>query len=933
MLLGVLSGAARAQEVLTNTTFESGTVAPWFGSGSAQLQIDPRGRNGGNALLVTNRTATWNGANQDIQGSFQSGVEYEFSAWVRVFDFGPREVYLTMFISDGLGDRFLRLAGGEVPASSWQQIAGTRTIELVEPVSTVRFYVEGPPANVSFLVDDASVRPLGTPAWKIRANADIDTYRERDLIVRVVDQDGSEVTNAQVAIEQQNRDFRFGSAVSVFQLGNANYRQFFLDHFNMATPENAWKWPQIEFAQGSANYTNADQFFNFCIDNDIRIHGHNVVWSVEERVPQWVRNLQTPQEVQAAVDNRVAAMVGRYGGLVDAWDVNNEMLHGSFFQDRLGQQFRAQLFADVAAVDPFPGLFVNDFNIITEFSRLNDYIQQIQGLLNQGAPVTGIGVQGHYGQPVQPDDLRSKLDTLAQFGLPIRVTEYDYARDGASDLERADSLEAMYRVAFSHPAVEAISLWGFWAGAHWRGEDAALVELDWTVNPVGERLGQLLDEWWTNESGFVDPSGEYRLRAFHGTHRVTVSAPGTGGPVTVDVPLEPGSGAQTVVVQVTRTPCNLADVAAPFGSLDMADLLTIVLGVDAGDPAFDANGDLSVDFFDTLAYLAAFDAGCDAAQLPVPFRWEASGELILPPSDPQRPVVAIKDPSVVFHDGRWHIIATVARATGWQLVYLSFESWAEANDATPYFLDTVNPGLAGYRAAPQVFWFEPHQKWYLIYQSQQPTYSTTDDISDPSSWTAPRDFFNGKPASAPDLWIDYFVICDDTHAYLFFTGDDGRLYRSRTDIDSFPMGMSDPVIVLEDPNPFNLWEGSAHYKVKGTNQYLTLVEAIGPTGARFYRSWTSDRLDGDWTPLADTWENPFAGVNNVTFAPGVQPWTEDISHGELIRSNPDQTMTIDPANLRLLFQGREPTNQQIDYLLLPYRLGILTALPPDDGTP
>jgi GH35 family endo-1,4-beta-xylanase/beta-xylosidase/enterochelin esterase-like enzyme len=308
-----------------------------------------------------------------------------------------------------------------------------------------------------------------------------------------------------------------------------------------------------------------------------------------------------------------------------------------------------------------------------------------------------------------------------------------------------------------------------------------------------------------------------------------------------------------------------------------------------------------------------------------PFRWESSGELILPPEDPDRPVVAIKDPSVVYHDGKWNVIATVARpATGWQMVYLSFEDWADANDATPYFMDVVNPRLRGYHCAPQVFWFEPHQKWYLIFQSQQPQYSTTDDISDPSSWSTPRDFFDGKPATAPELWIDYFIICDDTHAYLFFTGDNGKLYRSRTRLADFPNGMSEPVVVLDDPNRFNLFEGSAHYKLKGTDTYLTIIEAIGPGGRRWYRAWTSDRLDGDWTPLADTWGTPFASIENITFADGVEKWTDDVSHGELLRESPDQTMTVDPNNLRFLYQGQELPTEPLEYIELPYRIGLLT---------
>jgi hypothetical protein len=315
-------------------------------------------------------------------------------------------------------------------------------------------------------------------------------------------------------------------------------------------------------------------------------------------------------------------------------------------------------------------------------------------------------------------------------------------------------------------------------------------------------------------------------------------------------------------------------------------------------------------------------AAAQALPLAGPFKWTSSGVLISPVSDETHRIVSVKDPTVVFFEGRWHVYATTANERGqWSMVYLSFKDWSEAASAKPYYMDQ-NPHLRGYHCAPQVFYFRPHKKWYLIYQSQHPQYSTTDDISKPETWSRPESFFVGRPAGLPRLPIDYWIICDDTHAYLFFTGDDGNMYRSRTTIEDFPKGMSNPEIAIQETRDI-LFEGSMTYRIKGTDKYLTLVEALSPD--RYYRAFTADRLDGKWTPMpeADTWRKPFAGIHNVTFEEGVAPWTRDISHGELIRDGYDQRMIIDPDNLQLLYQGRDP-KIRAGYALLPYRIGLLT---------
>src|SRR5207302_4426548 len=107
--------------------------------------------------------------------------------------------------------------------------------------------------------------------------------------------------------------------------------------------------------------------------------------------------------------------------------------------------------------------------------------------------------------------------------------------------------------------------------------------------------------------------------------------------------------------------------------------------------------------------------------------------------------------------------------------------------------------------------------------------------------------------------------------------------------------------------------------------YLLLVEAIGSDGRRYFRSWTSTSLAGTWTGLADREADPFARSTNVTF--DGTPWTNDISHGEMIRDGIDQTLTIDPHHLRYLYQGVDPA-ANVPYNSLPWRLGLLTETRP-----
>jgi len=278
---------------------------------------------------------------------------------------------------------------------------------------------------------------------------------------------------------------------------------------------------------------------------------------------------------------------------------------------------------------------------------------------------------------------------------------------------------------------------------------------------------------------------------------------------------------------------------------------------------------------------------------------------------------------VVNYNGHWHVFASTAVSAGYSLVYFNFTDWSQAGAASFYYLDQSGIGT-GYRAAPQIFYFAPQGLWYLVYQNGNAAYSTNPDISNPKGWSAPRTFYSAMPTTIKNNigngnWVDMWVICDSANCHLFSSDDNGHLYRSQTSLANFPNGMGEPVIAMQDSNIYSLFEASNVYRAG--NSYLLIVEAIGSDGNRYFRSWTSSSLSGSWQSLANTESNPFARSSNVAFSG--TPWTKDISHGEMLRSGTDQTLTISPCNLRYLYQGRDP-NSSGDYNSLPWRLGLLT---------
>ncbi len=155
-------------------------------------------------------------------------------------------------------------------------------------------------------------------------------------------------------------------------------------------------------------------------------------------VPKYVA--ASKQEFYDSLRSHIHTVVNRYKDVIYCWDVVNEAMsdannidasyEDSFRKSQAyqlcGDEFIKNAFIWAHEADPKAGLFYNDYSAWTPSKRTYIY-NMVKKLQSEGAPITGIGMQGHYNIYDNPtlEDFETAIKMYLELVDDLQITEFD----------------------------------------------------------------------------------------------------------------------------------------------------------------------------------------------------------------------------------------------------------------------------------------------------------------------------------------------------------------------------------------------------------------------------------------------------------------------------------------------------------------------------
>jgi len=265
--------------------------------------------------------------------------------------------------------------------------------------------------------------------------------------------------------EAQRRNVLIGSgAINPSYLDDPQFATVLAEQFESLSPENELKWSFIHPTRDHYNWETIDRLVEFAEEHDMVVKAHGLI--SRSFNPDYLVNLTDPSAFRAVMTEHFEAIMHRYCGKLDRWDVVTEALEtqGSSlevndFYKVLGSGYVAEAFRIAHAADPQAKLFINENLVETIPEKRQGLYDLVTGLVADGVPLHGVALQMHITEVAPtPGVITAIVESYTALGLEVTIAEMDAHTLNATlqtEIYGAvvkESLEA---------GITEISFWGF----------------------------------------------------------------------------------------------------------------------------------------------------------------------------------------------------------------------------------------------------------------------------------------------------------------------------------------------------------------------------------------------------------------------------------------------------------------------------------------
>ena len=299
---------------------------------------------------------------------------------------------------------------------------------------------------------------------------------------------------------QPRSGLEFGTSAATGQLDDANYSRLVDTQSGLVLTEDDLLWYRLRPSPEAAlDFSYADAFFQPADKHRQRVVGAHLGWDegFGDGCTTEALNGLTSRRAHALLFDTLEETVRRYRNRAASWIVANEATGPAGndglrtdvpWYNTLGPGYVAEAFHRARSQDDKAVLILNEYGFETVDAEGNDqierqlaFLQVLDSLLNDSAPVDAVGIQAHllaedFADRFDANQYRNFLSSLADRGVKVLVTELDVQDDGvpaavaARDRAIADVYARYLDVTLQEDAVKAVIAFGLSVRYTWLEE-------------------------------------------------------------------------------------------------------------------------------------------------------------------------------------------------------------------------------------------------------------------------------------------------------------------------------------------------------------------------------------------------------------------------------------------------------------------------------